>query len=109
MVPVKSAKLDLDIDSSNSCNHWMCCFGCKCVREVKKVSPEDSPVSVDTVERIVRTYERHQHTHHTPEKKPRLLRRSNEIEDLSAIRKQASVDVGIEITPRNEESKENGK
>ncbi len=91
MVPIENAKVKvhIDPDASHSCNNWFCCFGCKCVKKISTVAKVDSPVSVESVERITRTYERHR-VHHTPSP----IVRSREIEDLSGLRKMADVDLG---------------
>ena len=101
MVPIKSAKVEVDVDTSHSCNHWMCCFGCKCIREVKQIDPKDSPISVESVERITHTYERHHHSHHTPEPEKRVLRKSSEFDDLSSLRKKEDVQ-GHDPSPSSE-------
>jgi len=59
MIPVSPIKVEVDTD--HSCNNWRCCFGCKCCKKVKKI--DDSPVSVEIVEKVTRTFERHHHSH----------------------------------------------
>jgi len=57
MNPIPPVKIEVDAD--HSCNNWKCCYGCRCVKKNK----EDSPVSMEIVERVTRTYEIHHHSH----------------------------------------------
>ncbi len=49
--------VQVDVNNDRSCNNWKCCFGCK------KKEKEDSPVSVQIIDTVVRTYEKHRHSH----------------------------------------------
>ena len=96
MSPIETPKVAIETDVSHSCNNWMCCFGCRCVKKdvSTPVPKKESPISVESVERITRTYERHR-VHHKKEESSNL-KRSREIQDLSDIRIKASVDLGLE-------------
>jgi hypothetical protein len=86
MMPV--SPIQVEVKPENSCNNWKCCFGWKFCWKKKEVlvTKIDSPASVESIEKVVTTYERH-HIHHVSEDKPKFLRRSMEVEDLSAIRR----------------------
>ena len=58
MLPIPPLKVD--VKAEKSCNKWFCCF---------KGNPEvedDSPVSMETVETVTRTFEKHRHSHTPP-------------------------------------------
>lgn len=56
----------VDVKPENSCNNWKCCFGWICCKKTK----EDSPVSVEIIEKVTRTFERHHHSHSNPQVLP---------------------------------------
>lgn len=108
MIPV--SPVQVEIKPENSCNNWKCCFGWICCpkKKVEAIDKADSPISMESVEKITTTYERH-HTHHTPEHKPRLLRKSSEVNDFSVVRLKANVDLGVLSPSSIEENKEEMK
>jgi hypothetical protein len=57
MTPV--SPVQVNVKPENSCNNWKCCFGWRC----GKKEQEDSPVSVEIIEKVTRTFERHHHSH----------------------------------------------
>ncbi len=56
MMPV--SPIQVDVKPDKSCNNWRCCFGWMCCKKKE----EDSPVSVEIIEKVTRTFERHHHS-----------------------------------------------
>ncbi len=73
----------VDVKAEKSCNNWSCCFSWICCSKKRVVAPvqSDSPVSMESIEKITTVYERH-HRHHTPEKVQRTIVRSPGFDDL---------------------------
>ncbi len=63
MTPVSPVKVDVDVNADHSCNNWKCCYGCKCWKKLNPEIKKESPVSMEIVERVTRSYERHHHSH----------------------------------------------
>lgn len=61
MFPV--SPVQVDIKPENSFNNWRCCFGCKCWKVINSTEEkQESPVSMQVVETVTRTYEKHRHS-----------------------------------------------
>lgn len=59
MLPV--SPMQVTVKPEKSCNNWFCCFKGK-----PEMEKEDSPVSIQTIETVTRTFETHRHSHTPP-------------------------------------------
>lgn len=54
--------IKVEIEASNSCNGWMCCFG---GTPKKKVSPKSEFIVEETTTKVTHVFERHHHPSQT--------------------------------------------